>query len=155
MQTQAKYEMIKQYLLNAGILIGSCKWGGTHDNSDIDLVFSKSQIDVIFPRLEKYKDLEIRYIGDYSTNAMYNIDNIKIKFPKKILEAEINIIVYQDNDIEKIKELNIYMEQIKGTKISELMIENKKIRIKVVEIFLDYLFNPVKKTIPFIDELPF
>jgi predicted nucleotidyltransferase len=133
-----------EYLLNNGILIGSRRWGGEKPNSDWDVVFNRSTFFELMQRLHKYEDKHIKltFNRNYSDNKMYNIENVKIKFnDEKYIKEEINILVYRDEELPLIDELNHYMDEIRDTQLGLLMKLDKEIRIKVVEIFLDELFR--------------
>jgi len=158
MKNDEKVNAIVNYLLTQGILIGSRRWGGANEKSDHDIVFCVSDFQKLLPRIEKYKDdVFIKWIDHYSEHSMYNVENLKITFQPRIFKDVINILVYKDEDITKIIQLNEYMDGISETKLGQMAKEDKSIRIKVVEMFLDYLFNDSKTTIKFIDpdEFPF
>lgn len=150
---EAKINAIKEYLLKNGILIGSRKWGGVHKDSDYDLVFSAERWIKLSQRLDKYNDY---FFIDYfpgssagATNRMFNIENIKIRFPGGQVY---NILTYKEEDIQKILYLNEAMETLQGTEIMERAIDDKNVRIELVETFLNILFykkHSLEEKIPF------
>jgi len=151
-ERKEKLQKIIDYFMETGILIGSRRWGGYHDDSDYDLVFSKSEYERFIPRLNSYfPDITYEDIANYSQHDMFNIRNLKIYFKPEILKVSINILVYEDENIKKINQLNQWMDEISETKLGQMAKKDKSIRIKVVEMFLDYLFNDYKTIIEVID----
>lgn len=150
---EAKINEIKNYLFRNGILIGSRKWGGSHKDSDYDLVFSNERWHKLSQRLDLYHDyLFIDYFPGSSagaTNRMFNTENVKIRFPGGDVY---NILTYNEEDIQKIHDLNEAMESLCGTEILKRSIDDKSVRIELVETFLNILFYK-KHTLD--EEFPF
>jgi len=151
-------------IVESGILIGSRRWGGSKESSDYDVVISTPKTKKLLEYFEKV-GIEYNNLGRTSSashsdkNTMHNDINIKVLIAGKL----INIISYKEKDIIKIKKLNEAIDSLKGTYIHESMSNNKSIRIKIIEDFLDILFQENsevpsnKKNIPEInlDDLDF
>ncbi len=128
-------------LLETGILIGSRQWGGDHINSDYDVVFSDK---VIMNILAYFDKVGIKYnrlegSSQSETNRMYNHLNIKVDLDGMIF----NFITYPEKDINKIFHLNDYMQYIRELPIGQACAADKKVRIHVVESYLDFAFNKI------------
>lgn len=128
-------------LIESGILIGSRRWGGCTEKSDWDIVYSTTKIEQIVSFLESH-GYTVQFNSGSSgsgKNVMYNIDNIKVE----IGDILVNIITYDDKDLEKIEKLNEYMDIIKDLDIGKECKKNKRSRTMVVENFLDITFGEV------------
>lgn len=126
-------------LLDTGLLIGSRAWGGDTINSDYDLVFSHEEAENILDYFNKsgIKYQELEGSSESKEHKMYNISNIKVNLDGMLF----NIITYSKEDIKKIFHLNNYMNYIKKLPIGQACTKNKKVRIHVVESYLDFAFG--------------
>ena len=129
-------------IVESGILIGSRRWGGSKESSDYDVVISTPKTEKLLEYFEKV-GIEYNDLGKTSSASrsgvitMYNDNNIKVLIAGKL----INIISYKEKDIDKIKKLNEAVDSLSGTYIHETMSAYKSVRIKIIEDFLDILFQ--------------
>lgn len=122
-----------------GILIGSRAWGGYTKNSDYDYVFDEEIMYLLLKFFEK-KQIEIQYLTGNSDNqqehAMFNIANVKVRLNDGIY----NLMSYEKEDIPKVESLDAAMRALINTQIGKMCVDNKKIRIEIVQAFLRVLF---------------
>jgi len=123
-------EKILEIILDNGINIGSMAWGGATEMSDVDYAISRTnflKIVTLYDEVGPSTTLTLRWVSNYSDNLMFNIENIKLQYNEKIFKRVLNLIVYEDDDLNKINTLNFKSKnKSKGNRFRVSVLGGKK-----------------------------
>jgi len=124
---------------NAVTTIGSRKWGGFTDRSDYDVVYESKKAEIL---LNYLVEKNISFESDRGSSAsgehsMFNTHNIKIETSLGV----INVLGYQEKDLEKIDRLNAAFSLFSGTSIGDNIARKKEYRIMMCQTLLKNLFE--------------
>jgi len=126
---------IIDYILHNSIPFGSRRWGGFTDKSDYDFVMDSDKAKELINYIE-HKNKKI-VINLHYYNNKFNILHNKFNFKLVIDHIQYDIIVYDNSDLQKIIDLNIYMDKIKNIVNTNV----KYTRHYFVEKYLDFEFK--------------
>lgn len=129
-------ELFNIVVKGSEFMIGSRVWGGSHDNSDYDFIYTDEKVKKLVKYLREKQYVNVQeWGGSGAGHKLYNVGNYVF-----YLDGDkINILSYKSKDIKKVKLASEFMLNL-PPEIKEGLKE-KAIRIVFFEFIIKYLFR--------------